>query len=140
MIAMRRVWGKINLNVLYTCIKLSNNKINIILKSVHEFNTGKLVFLYTQEKQSIKESENKNWWEVVKMERCISKGRRMDTPHFASHPTNYGQYSTYRPVLPRLKPVLATFNGESVTTVSFSYPDFHSPFSSLYFSHILAIS
>lgn len=87
MIAMVRVWGKTNENVLYTCTKLSNNKINIILKSAHEFNTGELMFLYTQEKQSIKESENENWWEVVKMERCMcQQGKENGHPTFFSLP------------------------------------------------------
>lgn len=85
MIAMVRVWGKTNENVLYACTKLSNNKINIILKSAHEFNTGELMFLYTQEKQSIKESENENWWEVIKMER-YQQGKENGHPTFLSLP------------------------------------------------------
>lgn len=48
MIGMLRHWGEINQNVLYACIKLSNNRINIVLEVIHKNNKGTLMFLYTQ--------------------------------------------------------------------------------------------
>lgn len=71
MIAKMRIWGKINHNVLYACIKLSNNIINFILKSV-PIHPEKAI--------------NKRKWEQ-KVERSCKNGKVYEQGKENGHPT-----------------------------------------------------